>query len=443
MTLKNLLLAGALFAAPQLHAQTWVNDSLSMTPGYANDVFYSFKNGIAKTETANNWHLAFQMTPPGPYGNVSVLANHVSGKVKVYSAHLGATANFSTFNAMDTGTVAIPSNEVYNSDTSWNYGAFNQLNDPTDPFDYSWGAYDLTTHNVNGDSLYLINANGTFYKIWLQQFVSFPLDSVQWKFRIGSLDGTLDTTIHINRQNGFTDRLFAYFDINSLSTVDREPSRSAWDVLFTRYKEYIPGAPGSPFYNVTGVLSNFDVTVAEVNNLPADSANLDDQINANSFSKKQNEIGSDWKEFDFSANGFVILDSLSYFVKTLHTNEYYQLQFTGFSGTQSGNISFKKRFLKDALAIQGIHVEALNGFIVSPNPAVGKVSILLDAKENAGASRILLTDLTGKVVYHSSVDLSKGLNAYNLNVASYTAGIYMLSVTNGKWKVTEKLMVQH
>src|SRR5690606_21798716 len=99
---------------------------------------------------------------------------------------------------------------------------------------------------------------------------SYPADSIHWEFRIAKFDGTEDTTISVYRKPNYTDRLFAYYNINTKMFSDREPSRSAWDLLFTRYKEYVFGAPGVPYYSVMGVLSNFDVLVAEMQHVSED-----------------------------------------------------------------------------------------------------------------------------------------------------------------------------
>lgn len=454
MKIRSLLAAGLVFGALQSNAQAWIDDSVSMGaqstppagPAYFNDVHYSLKNGQQLSGANTNWHLAFQTTPQGPYGNVSVFANHVQARVRVFPAHVAASTSFTSFNPADTSTIATNANEVFNTDTSWNFGAFNRMANPANPFDYSWGMYDMSTHEVVGDSLYLLKVGNAFYKFWIQTYVSTPSDSVQWKFRIAKLDGTADTTIRIYRVGGgFADRMFAYYNVNTQTVLDRELPRTNWDILFTRYKEYIPGAPGSPFYNVTGVLSNFDVTVAEINNLPPDTAVLD-TINM-TFARSMKEIGSDWKTFNNTTMTWTLKDSLSYFIKTKNTNEYYQLQFTGFGGSATGMIYFKKRKVGDIPSptnvINSTAAQAVNAFFLAPNPAADNAGIVIDTKENIGFSRILVTDLTGRVVYQTAVSLQQGMNAYNLNVSNLPSGTYLVSVSNGSWKVAEKLMVQH
>ena len=195
MRLRSLLLVGAVaLSTTTANAQNWVQDSVEMGTGYANDAFYSLKNGSAKVEPNTNWHLAFQMTPPGPYGNVSVIANQVQGGVNVYSLHMAASTNFATLSAGDTVGKTGPARQLFNSDSTWNLGAFNRLSDPSDLNDYSWGYYDQQDHDVNGDSLYLITITSgsttEAYKVWIQRFMSYPLDSIHWEFRIAKFVGS-------------------------------------------------------------------------------------------------------------------------------------------------------------------------------------------------------------------------------------------------------------
>ena len=53
---------------------------------------------------------------------------------------------------------------MYNSDTSWNYGAF-VMNQSSDMFDYGWGVYNIQTHHIIGDSVFLINSKWKLEKI--------------------------------------------------------------------------------------------------------------------------------------------------------------------------------------------------------------------------------------------------------------------------------------
>lgn len=441
MNLKNLLLIGCLGLSSSVIAQNFVADSVNMGPGYTNDYFYSLKNGANPASDNTTWGLAFQMTPPGPYGNVSIFANHVQGGVNVYSLHMSASANFATLSAADTVGKIGDAQKLYNSDSSWNFGAFNKMNDASNPFDYSWGTYNLSTHNVQGDSLYLLTVNTgvnpQVYKIWIKEYVSTPADSVQWIFRIANFDGSNDTTIRIYRKPSYTDRLFAYYNLSAQTVSDREPGRAAWDILFTRYEEYI-GAPGMPYYPVMGVLSNFDVSVAEMHNVTAN-----DTVGyvGYNYSPILNVIGSDWKTYNMSTNMYELSDSTYYFIKTKNTNEYYQLHFTAFGGGATGKVVFEKRYLGVVTGINNVSTP-ISAYFVAPNPANNSVNVMVDTKEQIKNARLFVTDLTGKVVFNATVNIN-GMNAYNINTSNLAAGAYIVTLTNGFWRSSEKLIIQH
>ncbi len=441
MRLRSLLLMSACAAGTFANAQSWVEDTVSLGAGYSNDVFYSLKNGDAATPASGNWHLAFQVTPQGAFGNVSIFANHTEGEVKVYSLNLQASTNFTTMTAAD--TVGKTGNALVNSDSSWNYGAFNMNRNLSNPFDYGWGKYDMPTHHVNGDSIYLVTignlAGPVAYKLWVQQYRSTPADSVQWKFRIARLDGSMDTTIRIYRMPDYTDRLFAYYDVVNQTVLDREPSRAAWDLLFTQYMDHAAGPGGTP-YSVTGVLSNFDVTVFQKDQtIETDTVGFETY----NYDKTLNAIGYDWKAFTPPMGPWTIEDSTYYFVKTLNTNEYYQLNFVSVTGSSTGEVVLRKRLLGAIpTGISNVNTP-VNAYFVAPNPANNSTSVMIDSKEQANAAQLMISDMTGRIVYRSQVNVKAGLNAYEVNTASLPAGTYIVVLSNGNWKAAEKLSVQH
>lgn len=436
MKLKSLLLLGATAFSFNTYAQTWVADSVEMGASYANDIFYSLKNGQQKSESNTNWHIAFQTLPPlGANSNVSIIANHVAGKVNVYSLHLSATAKFGALTNTDTiGKVML-----YNTDTSWNFGAFNRMNDAGNPFDYSWGAYNMTSHSVVGDSLYLITINNAAYQVWVQEYKSTPSDSISYRVRIADFNGNNDKTIRVYRKNGYTDRNFAYYDVVNDAIRDREPSRTAWDMVFTRAIEFVAAGPGplQP-YPVTTVYSNFGVSVAEVNDLNPSTTGYDSKPYLNDI----HVIGSDWKKAPMGPGSWTMRDSAHYFIKTNNTNEYYQLHFTNFYGSSNGRAVFEKRKLGDVTSVKNINT-SVAAYSIAPNPAVNETSIMIDAKEAAGNTAIFVTDITGKIVEKHIIKLNAGLNAFRINTSNYASGTYMVTIANGDWKATQKLAVQH
>ncbi len=450
MKLKYTLLLIAAFFGVQAGAQTWVADSVEMGAGYANDVYYSLRSGDDYPKVANNWDIAFQMTKFGePMFNASVRANHIKRNVQVYSLHKQASISFGTLTAAD--TMVTPSTQLVNQDTSWGWGAFT-TNRGSHLFDYGWGQYNQTTHFVTGDSLYLVKANGTFYQLWIQEYISFGPRGVGYIFRVAKWDGSNDRTDSIKRTSPYDDRLFAYYDLASGTFIDREPSRKNWDILFKQYQK--GGQPGgqdpTKLQAYTGVLSNVKVEVAKITGISPNtisSANYVGHLGGLSFAT--NAIGDDWKTFNMSTFTYD-LDTNTSFILKLDSmngkNEYYHLRFTRFdggSGGATGKIVFEKRLL-DAVNVSVTGPVANNTvYSLYPNPAVNEVNIVVDAEAAASDGMLTLADITGKVILHMPVKMNKGVNAFSINTSAYPAGTYIINIACGQWKLTDKVIVQH
>jgi len=447
MKLKSLLVLATTAIAFQATAQTWVADSVSVgavppgPPGPASyflDVYYSMKNGQVHQDTNTKWHLAFDMTlPSGPNSYAGILANHVQGKVNVYSTHK-TSADFVSFSAAD--TTGLGAHPLYNTDTNWHWGALNANRSLSNAFDYGWGVYDMTSHKVLGDSLYMIKVGGVAYKFLVTEYVGSPVNDVHYTFRIAELDNTGDKTVNIYRNQGidFTKKNFAYYSITDDAKINHEADNTDWDIVFTRYIEPIAMGPGPKVpYPVAGVLSNIKVQVAEARKLNPDTVKHTNYT----YTKFASEIGSDWKRFDMSTPpGTWVLDTVSYFVRSFNSQEYYQIKFTRFDGSSTGKYVFAKRMIA-ATAVKDV-TSNISTYALAPNPAVNQANFVLDAKE-AGDAQLVVTSFTGQIVQRNVVSLNKGTNAFTINTSVLAPGTYIVMLTNGSWKIAEKLVVQH
>lgn len=437
MKLKSLLLFPVVALGLQVNAQTWVADSVHMGAGYSNDVYYSLKNDSVGAAVNTNWHLGFEMVPGGPgYGGVSIIANHVQGAVKVYSLHKTA----SSFGTLTFPADTLTRTALNNADSSWDWGAFN-VNTTGTPFDYGWGQYNPTTHYVDGDSLYMLSVgNGSatkYYKMTVSHYHSFPTTDIYYAFRIAELDGSNEHQDTV-RRTGYENKNFAYFNITTNSVLNREPDRKTWDILFTRYMEYVtpPGGGAKVPYPVAGVLSNMGVTVAEARKMNPDTATY----GWRTYNKNMSEIGSDWKVFNNTTFQYEY-DTVSYFVKAIVDTAVYQIKFTSFSSS-TGKFVFAKRIVAFPASVGQVSNYITRHSMV-PNPASNEASLLLESNEAVATARFMVTDITGKVIVNTTTALNKGLNALRVNTSNYTAGTYFVTISNGAWTVTEKLVVQH
>lgn len=441
MKLKSTLLTVAIAIGSQVNAQTWVADSVEMGASYANDVFYNIMNGSDATEAANNWDIAFQITSfSEPMFNASVRANHNKRDVQVYSLHKQASVHFGNLAPSD--TMVAYGDQLLNEDSTWGTGAFTTNRDMTNPLDYGWGAYDMNTHNLNGDSLYLVKAGGVFYQLWIQKYVS--IGNVGYWFRVARWDGTGSVSDSIKRVAPYNNRLFAYYNMSTGQFLDREPSRSDWHIMFTQYlKDRVFGANPNKYQNYVGVLSNLKVRVAKVTGVnPSTVTSSNYMMYTPNASEYTNTIGDDWKHF---AGMWTVAPDTSYIIMPDTANgqqEYYHLQFTRFDGTATGKIVFETR----KLAAVNLSVNDVNGtaatYSIYPNPAQNVINIMVDAKQAGKNTVLAVTDITGKVVVTQPVQLSAGVNAYSVNMSAFPAGMYIVSVNNSQLKIAEKVQVQ-
>jgi Secretion system C-terminal sorting domain/HmuY protein len=443
MRLRSLLLLSAVTVGLQASAQlnTWVRDSVQMTSGYANDVFYSLKTGAKKAQSSTDWHLGFQtLVFSEPAFNATIRANHAKGKVEVYSLHRGG-ADFISITSADTVGLTNPVLQQNNIDTSWGEGAFLQ-NRGTNPFDYGWGFYNMTDHSVYGDSVYLIKANGAAYKIIIDKYVSTGAD-IGYTFRFAEINSATIETVTIKRNSSagdFTKRLFAYYNLTTKQLVDREPNREDWDLLFTQYVRagYFNGGMLQP---LTGVLVNVNTQVADVRAANLVPATADYSNYLSLFNRETNQIGDDWKSFDYVSSKYILPDTITYFVKT-GRGEYYQIQFERFDGTSTGITVFDKRLVAYSTSVADVN-KAVTAFAIVPNPATrGNANVMIDAQDAYQNAQLVVTDITGRIVQRNVVNVNKGLNGFSINTAALNAGTYIVTLTNGSWKSSDKLILQ-
>jgi hypothetical protein len=427
--MKRFLCGMAVIAATILvqsaDAQVWQMDSVNLAPTIKRDVWYSLDNGQAKSDTANNWALA--VTEMGQTGGVWV--NNIDG-YRCFNVHKSAS-QFANVTIADSST----GTEQVNPDYSWERGAMNVNRNPADTFDFGWGKYNLGTNNVYGDSVYLLGKGNNWYRIIIDSLIG---STYTYYVRVAAVAPFASPEISLNFPKGTTyaNKNLQYIQTGSmgLTSIDREPANTSWDVLFTKYLSLVPGPGGvQAIYPVTGVLSNYKTEVARVQMVHLDTA----FANAPSYSRRKelSVIGSDWKFFNGSA--YVYADSLSYIVKA-KSGDLWQLKFTGFSST-TGFIKFNKRKIfatsTSNIALADVQMQ------VSPNPAQNEALVSVEAKQSAKAM-LVVTTTTGQLIASRSIELAQGINAFNLNLSNIATGTYNISIKGQGINLSKMLVKQ-
>lgn len=375
-----------------------IPDSVVTGNQNANDVYYSFINGVVKTEPASNWDLAFEIAG----FSASIRINHVKG-YEVYQTHFASSA----WNNVDT---ALKSSwkPLYNSHHVWTLGAFNRHTDGN--FDLGWGVYNPGNHIIQGDSIYVLKAPGGK---WMK-ITFLNLNSGTYNFKYAALDGSNEQTGSVSKA-AYKNKNFVYWSFAGNAIVDREPNTAEWDLLFTKYLVLLPEP-----YAVAGVWTNKGAKTAK-------AANVSTTINDYSpyyFSDTATVIGYDWKSYNGQTNSYDIENNLVYFVKNA-AGGVYKLIFTGYKGGNLGTFYFSRQPM---LA----NIKALNRepFRIMPNPSAGGFRI--QVPESDPLIQYELIDGTGSVV----------LKGTDTRVAheNLAPGVYTLRVISQKGIQTLKFI---
>ncbi len=424
---KIVLQIAFLFAsATALLAQPIANDSVSLGTGYMNDIYYSFENGTVGTQPGANWHIAFATRPAAPPTNVlrstTIIANE-GRNVQIYKSN---QYNFVGFDTTGYRSTIIDTNLrawelMHNSDSSWDLGAFNANLVKNDPFDFGWGAYNMTSHDVlSKGNVYLLRLTRTAQGRTIDSaFKLIKIDRLafdtQWVFQMANLNGS-DSNQYTISKASFNGKLFAYFDVVNKQVVNREPS-APWDLYFTRYGAFSTQFGQTVFSTNTGALSNPAILTARVKGMPVDSTKISTAI----FNNKITNIGTDWKINPGPGQPtFGIIDSNVYFAR-LANNKQYRMVFKSFDGSSNGRIRFYKGVETDFVGL----LEAKNYQTVSvyPNPANAFVNVQV----GSGNHSVVIFDITGKAHLSQTATGTTAIDITGLN-----RGLYFIQVDGSK-----------
>ena len=409
------------FSLFTLLAFSQTNVDVATGDGYANEVYYSFENGSVETSARDNWDIAFASERM----DVSILANNGAG-VEVYTYPNG---DITAWDDIDTSGMYMWT-PMYNSVESMNDGAFLRNMDLDNAFDQGWGVYNMITHVIEGDSLYVIKTvSGEYKKLWIVG--ANPNQGFNtWEFKYADLNGGSEETITLNADD-YADYNYIHYSISSNVVVDKEPVSTAWDLLFTRYFDYT-----IPYY-VTGVQINS--TYVQVQQVDGVDQGAYENYTESNFTTNWTEIGSDWKEFDMGSFTYVVNDQRVYFTKIMNEagtdSTYWKLYFTGFSGSTEGKYSFTQKNVTDNTAIR--ELEGVKLFEVYPNPSTNFISLVTDSKMEL---QVIITDISGKLVYENQV--GQGFNKKQIAVDQLPAGVYNVSITSENGISSQKFIKQ-
>lgn len=426
MKLVNMILLSMLFSSQILTAET-KEVKITTGPGNENNVWYSMDIGVVKTSPQNNWDLAFQTGLNG--------AIHLNC-AKGYELYEVVNSDaFSWDTPLDTAGFRESDNFVatFNSEESWNIGAFNLGVDGFDGSgDFGWGDYDMGTHGITGKKLFLlITPDNQAKKIFI-----IRLQSSKYDFKYANLDGSDEVYSSVNKKER-PNVSFIYFDFatNTILTEAREPHNTSWDLVFGKYQVKYDLGDGSYMpYTVSGVKQNQNVFVAQLDDVNVDTVEEPDSA---AFDANITTIGHDWKKYLMQEGYYEISENRAYFVKSIE-EIVYKLEFTDYSGSATGEFTFNQTRL-------GTSVNEDMGkiaFAVYPNviESNGEISLVL-SDDMPQQYQLSVHDMTGQTILSESIE-SDYLKQHKISGLDLASGVYFIHLTNKNGVLTQKFIVR-
>ena len=392
------------------------NNQISLNSGYANQSFFSMQNGEILNISNQDWDLAFSTESM----SATIRTNDGKG-VELYTYQSGDTSSWNNINNNDINNLPTL---MFNSDSSWGYGAFDV--NQTGGFDYGWGVYNLQTHHLIGDSLFIIKTiNGNWKKLWVKSKI---LGDYQIKFADLNGNNEINTTISAS---DYSNKNFIYFSLDNNLILDREPNKIDWDITFTKYMTLYPTSSGTFMpYSVTGVFQNSGIEVAQADNISSPFTYND--YNLHSFSGLINTIGFDWKTYQGS---YVIDTERCYFVRDQGQN-IWKLIFTDFEGMSTGVIKFNTELITPS----PINEKDNATLAIYPNPVSKNKELKLIYDTENKNTILKINDFLGRLIYETKL-YGSGLKTHSITKDTLKKGKYLVSIISDQNIVTKKLIV--
>ncbi|MEO8589734.1 MAG: T9SS type A sorting domain-containing protein [Flavobacteriales bacterium] len=415
MKLVTLLVTALLTTA--LSAQTTV--TVTTGPGNAMQTYYSLQDGVASSVALADWDLAFEVV--GFTG--SILANTANG-IQVYKTPY----TLAQWSVLDTTGLAAYWPAQQNSEVNWSSGALNQ-GLSANPFDLGWGIYNMVTHNIAGDSLFVMKlADGSWKKLRID---GYALATDAFTFTWANVDGSNEQTGNLVRSD-YAGKSFGYYSLVSNAAMDHEPVASAWDLVFTKYISLVL-QPTPTFYPVVGVLNNRGEGALQVDGVPTSAA----QWWGSTFSDSINIIGYDWKTFNMTTFQYEYAQDRTYFVQD-QVGNIWKLIFTAYGGGSTGDITF----IQEMVSAASVTETAMQGTVLAyPNPVTsGQVQLVIDVPSPHAVLSII--DINGRVVLSQDLNGLNGLSLRNTDVSGLQQGLYLVRIAGEGVSTTARLVIE-
>ncbi|MEO8150508.1 MAG: HmuY family protein [Bacteroidia bacterium] len=275
--------------------------SINIGEDYSREVYYDLETKDTLGNNFKDWDLAFECGSTG--------------------SHVWINGGKASFAAQTNST-----NMVTVTDTAqceWKFDASSWHPDST-----AIGNWQSAT----GNRVYIIDRGYEYSdpdRFW--KIIFNEVNSTSYAFSYCRLSDTNVVSKSIFKSSNHS-YIFFTFDNNG-TTLNLEPEKTKWDILFTRYRYiYYDFIPPLPYY-VNGVLLNPYLTMAATDSVTDYNAIDYNFAKLLALSTKRDAIGFDWKYYSFSTTHYNVKPNFIYIIKD-QKGYYYKLHFLDFYDAQ-------------------------------------------------------------------------------------------------------------
>ena len=396
--------------------QAQLYDEVSSGAQYSQQAYYNLSTGAVQVVSNDAWDIAFSnigQTDAGVFINES--ASLSASPVKLF---LAPTTDWNQ--PITDISIFYDSLQLYNKEANWTDGAFNEVKNPNDPFDYGWGKYNPQNHQIVGDKVYVVKKrNG--------EFVKLKVDSYRggyYYFRYAQLDNSNEVIDSVARTtNG--DNSIVHYSLDSKKIVNIS---NDYDLVFLRYITPLEDTPGVFLdYSVTGFLlaPGTQAVVAD----GVDVSTVKEEDYASGYSSAPTTIGHEWKSYDFTS-GWIIDEDRANFVKTKNGDKY-KLVFVDFSGSGTGTVTVERTKLATNKVQKSMKIVDMQCF---PNPVSDVINIHVPKNEQV---LVRLMNSLGQTVLSKESNSNQPIHL----PANIESGIYRIIMDGRDWRATHSIVV--